>query len=208
MLASAAPVTRCFGRSTNRPFCPPDKPLGASPPAPYQEFALNLSAKRRLCNTVGGRFIDGTPCCCAVSIARSRAATMTNFARWSLVLVLRAIFGGTKSRALVNVFMISPLGLVASRHDQILSLDPGHLMAIKPATAGDPVLGFWSHISEGQHGRRDKYHCGTQFWILPPNRRGKESESTPPPFPTRGAIAVPYLQNLKTLFEVRQKINI
>jgi hypothetical protein len=30
---------------------------------------------------------------------------MTNFARWSLVLVLRVFFGGLKSRALVNFFM-------------------------------------------------------------------------------------------------------
>jgi hypothetical protein len=73
-----------------------------------QEFALNLSAKRRLCQTVGRRFIDGTPRCCVVSIARSRAATMTNFARSSLVLVLRAFHGGAKSCALVNFFMICP----------------------------------------------------------------------------------------------------
>jgi hypothetical protein len=78
------------------------------PRGPRQEFALNLSAKRCLCNTVGGRFIDGTARCCAVSTARSRAATMTNFARSSLVLVLRAFFAGLKSCALVNLFMIFP----------------------------------------------------------------------------------------------------
>jgi hypothetical protein len=33
---------------------------------------------------------------------------MTNFARSSLVLVLRAFFGGAKSCALVNFFMICP----------------------------------------------------------------------------------------------------
>jgi hypothetical protein len=55
---------------------------------PRQEFALNLSAKRRLCNTVGKRFIDGTTRCCVVSTARSRAATMTNFARSNHSLVL------------------------------------------------------------------------------------------------------------------------
>src|SRR5262249_6267735 len=48
---------------------------------PRQEFALNLSAKRRLCNTVGKRFIDGTARCCVVSTARSRAAATTNLAR-------------------------------------------------------------------------------------------------------------------------------
>jgi hypothetical protein len=88
--------------------------LGASPRTcsplggPPQEFALNLSAKRRLCNTLGGRFIDGTAGCCAVSSALSRAATMTNFARSSLVLVLRAFHGGAKSCSLVNFFMICP----------------------------------------------------------------------------------------------------
>ena len=75
---------------------------------PRQEFALNLSAKRRLCNTVGGRFIDGNARCCAVSTARSRALTMTNFARSSLVLVLRAFLGGAKSCPLVNLFMTCP----------------------------------------------------------------------------------------------------
>jgi hypothetical protein len=78
-----------------------------------QEFALNLSAKRRLCNTVGGRIIESsTAYCCAVLAARLaarfRAAAMTNFARSSLVLVLRAFFGGAKSCALVNFFMICP----------------------------------------------------------------------------------------------------
>jgi hypothetical protein len=34
-----------------------------------QDFAFNLSAKRRLCNTVGGRVIEGAPRRCAVLIA-------------------------------------------------------------------------------------------------------------------------------------------
>ena len=46
-----------------------------------QDFEFNLSTKRRLCNTVGGRFIDGVARCCAVSTARSRAAATTNLAR-------------------------------------------------------------------------------------------------------------------------------
>jgi len=74
-----------------------------------QNFPLNLPAKRRLCNTVGGRIIEGCAAYfCAVSAARSRAATTTNLARSSLALVLRAIFGGAKSCALVNLFMICP----------------------------------------------------------------------------------------------------
>ena len=77
-----------------------------------QEFALNLSAKRCLCNTVGGRIGRIAEGCAAyrfaVAAARSRARTMTNFARSSLVLMLRAFFGGLKSCALVNIFMICP----------------------------------------------------------------------------------------------------
>ena len=79
---------------------------------PRQDFARNLSAKRRLCNTVGeriGRIVEGCAAyCCAVPAARSRAATTTNLARSSLALVLRARFGGAKSCALVKSFMICP----------------------------------------------------------------------------------------------------
>jgi hypothetical protein len=84
---------------------------GRSPPA-RQDFAFNLSAKRCLCNTVGGRIgriVEGCAAYrCAVTAARSRALTMTNFARSSLALVLRAFFGEAKSCALVNIFMICP----------------------------------------------------------------------------------------------------
>ena len=77
-----------------------------------QDFARNLSAKRRLCNTVGeriGRIVEGCAAyCCAVPAARSRAATTTNLARSSLALPLRALFGGAKSCELVNLFMICP----------------------------------------------------------------------------------------------------
>jgi hypothetical protein len=74
-----------------------------------QEFALNLSAKRRLCNTVGKRFIDGTARCWDVSTARSRAAATTNLARSNQSLVLRGPrWPGAKSCALVNFFMICP----------------------------------------------------------------------------------------------------
>jgi hypothetical protein len=38
---------------------------------------------------------------------------MTNFARSSLVLVLRAFFGGLKSCSLVNFFMVSPRWLAS-----------------------------------------------------------------------------------------------
>jgi hypothetical protein len=71
---------------------------------PRQNFPLNLPTNRRLCSTVGGRIVEGwTAHCCAVSAARSRAATMTNLARSSLALVLPALFGAAKSCALVNL---------------------------------------------------------------------------------------------------------
>jgi hypothetical protein len=74
---------------------------------PLEDFALNLSAKRCLCNTVGGRVIEGARCC-AVSTARSRAAATTNLARSNHSLVLRALFGGAKRSTFVNIFMICP----------------------------------------------------------------------------------------------------
>src|SRR5262249_55815035 len=78
----------------------------------------------------GGRFIDGVVRCSAVSTARSRAATMIDLARASLALVLRAVFGGAKSCAIVNVFMICPNGrLVVSRTRPNSVPDHGHLMA-------------------------------------------------------------------------------
>src|ERR1700758_3794708 len=73
-----------------------------------QNLALNISATRRLCKTVGGRFINGSARCCAVSTARSRAAATTNLARSNQSLVLRALVAGAKSCTLVNVFMICP----------------------------------------------------------------------------------------------------
>jgi hypothetical protein len=73
-----------------------------------QDFALNISAKRRLCNTVGGRVIEGAARCCAVSRARSRAAATTNLARSNHALVLCDLFGEAKRFALVNIFMICP----------------------------------------------------------------------------------------------------
>jgi hypothetical protein len=72
-----------------------------------------VSAKRRLCNTVGGRIGRAKACAayrCAVTAARSLAATSNNLARVSRTLVLRALFGGPKSCALVNLFMICPRG--------------------------------------------------------------------------------------------------
>jgi hypothetical protein len=78
------------------------------PRLPGEDFALNLSAKRRLCNMVEGHVIEGAARCCAVSRAQSRAAATTNLARSNQSWVLRVLFGGAKSSALVNIFMIAP----------------------------------------------------------------------------------------------------
>ena len=77
---------------------------------PREGFALNLSAKRRLCNTVGGQFIKGASRCCAISTARFRAVATTNLIRSNHSLVLRGVFGGAKGSTLVNSFMICPHG--------------------------------------------------------------------------------------------------
>jgi hypothetical protein len=73
-----------------------------------QDLALSLSAKRRLCNTVGGRGIEGSTRSCAISIARSRAAATTNLARPNQSWVLRVLFARVKGCALIKVFMICP----------------------------------------------------------------------------------------------------
>jgi hypothetical protein len=86
--------------------------VSAAPRRPQrQNFAFNLSATRRLCNAVGGCIGRAKACTayrCAVTAARSRAATTNDLARASLALVLRALFGAPKSCALVNLFMFCP----------------------------------------------------------------------------------------------------
>jgi hypothetical protein len=91
---------------------------------PRQDFALNLSAKRRLSKTVGRCVIGGASRCCAISTARSRAAATTSLARSSQSLVLRLRFGGAKGSALVDIFMICLNGrlVICRREDQILLL--------------------------------------------------------------------------------------
>ena len=92
---------------------------------PRQNFPLNLPTNRRLCSTVRGRIVEGWAAhCCAVSAARSRAATMTNLARSSLALVLPALFDAAKSCALVNLCMICPRWSASSQPttNQILLL--------------------------------------------------------------------------------------
>src|SRR5262249_48886278 len=113
----------------------------------FQSRRLRLSARRRLCNTVGARFIDGSASrCCAISAARSRAAARTNLARSNQSLFLRSRFGGAKRSALVNIFifMICPrlVGSCLADDKQILPRDGGDLMAINPSNhaAGGPQI--------------------------------------------------------------------
>jgi hypothetical protein len=134
----------------------------------FQSRRLRLSARRRLCNTVGARFIDGSARrCCAISAARSRAAARTNLARSNQSLFLRSRFGGAKRSAPVNIFifMICPrlVGSCLADDKQILPRDGGHLMAIKPSNhaAGDP--------------RSQKR--------VPIRRQASDSEGKPPPSP-------------------------
>jgi hypothetical protein len=110
----------------------------------FQSRRLRL-LERRLCDTLGAHFIDGSASrCCAISAARSRAAARTNLARSNQSLFLRSRFGGAKRSALVNIFifMICPrlVGSCLADDKQILPRDPGHLMAINPSNhaAGDP----------------------------------------------------------------------
>ena len=66
---------------------------------------FNLS-RRRLCNPLG-RDLRCTADCCAVSVARARAALTATFPRSSLSSARRASFGAAKSCSLV-IFIIRP----------------------------------------------------------------------------------------------------
>ena len=91
-----------------------------------REHAPRFGFMRR----AAARFLAGEDVQDAVTAARSRALTMTNFARSSLALVLRAVFGGAKSCALVKLFMICPpVGSRQSTTAKFLPLDRGYLMA-------------------------------------------------------------------------------
>jgi hypothetical protein len=113
-LGTPPPGGDAVGKASKRPDRP--RPSGNSNERKLkarrtqrQNFALNLSAKRRLCHTVGRRrSIGGAARCCAVSTARSRAAATTNLARSNHSLALRVLVGEAKSSALVNIFMICP----------------------------------------------------------------------------------------------------
>ena len=95
--------------------------------APYTSAALlNLSARRRRCNTVG-RILWSAADFFAISIARLRAAAIANFARSSRAAALRTFVRAAKSRSLVILFKSAPDGRLVARRppcddDQILLL--------------------------------------------------------------------------------------
>jgi hypothetical protein len=73
---------------------------------------INLS-RRRLCNPLG-RNLGCTAACCAISVARARAALTATFPRSSRSSARRATFGAAKSRSLV-IFIFRPPTATARR---------------------------------------------------------------------------------------------
>ena len=68
---------------------------------------LNL-AKRRLCDALVGTSLGSAAHCCAISVARVRAALTASIPRSSRPLPRRSNFGAAKSCSLVIIFMIRP----------------------------------------------------------------------------------------------------
>jgi hypothetical protein len=98
-------------------------PVGAF----HDSANLNL-ANRRLCDALGISL--GTPTrCCAISVARVRAALTASIPRSNLPLARRANFGAAKSCSLVIIFMIRPPTAKVPA-TQITPADRGLLMAI------------------------------------------------------------------------------
>ena len=84
-------------------------PLGdsAEPVGAFHDSAnLNL-AKRRLCAALGIS-LGSSEHCCAISVARARAALTAAIPRSSRPLARRTNFGAAKSCSLVIIFMIRP----------------------------------------------------------------------------------------------------
>src|SRR5262245_14416024 len=80
-----------------------ESPLGIPPQAPPQTGKRGFFLLR-----IRG-IVEGCAAYrCAITCARSRAATINSLARASLALVLRALFDAPKSCALVNLCMICP----------------------------------------------------------------------------------------------------
>jgi hypothetical protein len=75
-----------------------------------QDFACTLSAKRRLCNTVGRPIGRAKPALniAAPSLPRALGPRLLITCAREPALVLRALFWRTKSCALVNLFTVCP----------------------------------------------------------------------------------------------------
>jgi hypothetical protein len=137
---------------------------------------------------------------------------MTNFARSSLALVLRAFFGGAKSCALVNIFMICPpmVSRWLADDDQILSLiaaiswlsNPGLGSKIQPAVMAKAPP-HWRGGAEGtlRHSARKVFHrsrairdAGIRF---PWARKGK---------PRRSGAGTSWKENQDEAYQQQQRI--
>jgi len=86
-------------------YCP-NRRDAVEPAGAFHDWAdLNL-AKRRLCDALGTS-LGGAAHCCAISVARVRAALTASIPRSNRPLARRATFGAAKSCSLV-IFMIRP----------------------------------------------------------------------------------------------------
>jgi hypothetical protein len=109
--ASLVDVARLAQWTISRQHCagsPGALPSAVATRPARHSLALNLSAKRRLRDTVGGRGIAGITRCCAICIARCRAAATTDLTRPNQSWVLRAFFARVRSGALIEIFMNRP----------------------------------------------------------------------------------------------------
>jgi hypothetical protein len=87
-------------------YCP-NRRDSAKPAGAFHDSAnLNL-AKRRLCVALGIR-LGSSEHCCAISVARVRAALTASIPRSNRPLARRTNFGAAKSCSLVIIFMIRP----------------------------------------------------------------------------------------------------
>jgi hypothetical protein len=87
-------------------YCP-NRRDSAKPAGAFHDWAnLNL-AKRRLCDALGTS-LGSAAHCCAISVARVRAALTASIPRSNRPLARRANLGAAKSCSLVIIFMIRP----------------------------------------------------------------------------------------------------
>jgi hypothetical protein len=111
------------------------RPDSAEPVGAFHDSAnLNL-AKRRLCAALGIS-LGSSEHCCAISVARVRAALTASIPRSNRPLARRTNFGAAKSCSLVIIFMIRPPTAVPA--NQITPVDRGLMMT--HATVSDVMF--------------------------------------------------------------------